>query len=98
MPGRFGLGADRPGRGGLETGSPEDHAEIGPDRRVLMGEHDHLQTVVGHVTGKVAVDLHHGAAEVFPISAYGQFGAGVGRPFGEGFGELLVVPREKEVA
>ena len=96
--GGFGLGADGPGGGGLESGGPEDHAEVGPDRRVLVGEHDHLQAVVRHVAGEVAVDLHHGTAEVLAIAAHGQFGAGIGRPFGEGLGQLLVIPREEEVA
>jgi len=95
---RFSLGADGPGGGGLETGSPEDHAEVGPDRRVLMGEHDHPQAIVRHVPGEVLVYLHYRAAEVLAIAPHGQFGAGVGRPFRESLGELLVIPREEEVA
>ena len=64
----------------------------------LVGEHDHLQAVVRHVAGEVLVDLHHRAAEVLAIAAHGEFGAGVGRPLGEGFGQLLVIPGEKKVA
>jgi hypothetical protein len=92
----FGFGADGPRGGGLEPGSPEDHAEVGPDRRVLVGEHDHLQAVVRHVAGEVLVDLHHGAAEVLAIAAHGEFGAGIGRPFGEGFGSCLSYQARKK--
>ena len=55
----FGLGADGPGRRGLQPGCPEDHTQVGPDSRVLVGEHHHLQAVAGHVMGEVLVDLHH---------------------------------------
>ena len=58
----------------------------------------HLQAVVRHVAGEVLVNLHHGTAEVFAIAAHGEFGAGIGRPFGKGFGQLLVIPREEKVA
>jgi len=95
---RFGFGTDGPGGGGLESGRPEDHAEVGPDRRVLMGEHDHLQAIVRHVPGEVLVYLHHRAAEVLAIAPHGQFGTGVGRPFRECLGDLLVIPGEEEIA
>ena len=68
QPHGFGLGADGPGRRGLQASSPENHAQVGPHRRVLVREHDHLQTVVGHVAGQVLVDLDHGAAEVLAIA------------------------------
>jgi hypothetical protein len=82
----------------LSPCSPEDHAEVGPDRRVLVGEHDHLHAVVRHVPGEVLVNLDHGTAEVFAIAAHSQFRAGIGRPLWEDFSQLLVVPGKKEVA
>ena len=48
--------------------------------------------------GEVLVNLHHRATEVLAIAAHRKFGAGIGDPFGEGFGELLVIPRQEEVA
>ena len=58
----------------------------------------HLQAVVWHVAGEVLVDFYHGTAEVLAIAAHGQFGAGIGRPFGKGLGQLLVIPGEEKVA
>ena len=63
-----------------------------------MGEHDHLHAVVRHVFGKILVDLHHGAAEVFSIAPHREFGSGIGDPLGKSFDESLVIPSEEEVA
>jgi hypothetical protein len=62
-----------------------------------VGELNHLQTVVRHVAGEVFVDFHHRTAEVFAIATHGEFGTSIGGPFGESFGELLVIPSEEEV-
>ena len=62
--------ADCPGGCGFKARRPKDHAQVGPDRRVLVREHDHLQAVVRHVEGQVFVDIHHRAAEVFSIAAH----------------------------
>ena len=56
---RLSLGADGPGGGGLQSCGPQNHAQICPDGRVLVREHDHLQAVVGHVVCQVLVYLHH---------------------------------------
>ena len=50
------------------------------------------------MASEVFVNLDHGTAEVFAIAAHGEFGAGIGGPFGESLGELLVIPREEEIA
>ena len=94
---RFGFGAYCPSGGGFESSGPEDHAEVGPDRRVLVGEHHHLHAVLGHVLCQVLVDFHHRASEVVAIASHREFGAAIGNPFGKGLGKLFVIPREEKV-
>lgn len=94
---RFGLGADRPGGGRFETGGPEDHPEVSPDGRVLMGELHHLETVVRHVASEIAIDLDHGMAEVVAVTPHREFGAGVWRPLRKGLREGFIIPGEKEI-
>ena len=65
---------------------------------VLVGEHHHLQPVVGHMAGEVLVDLHHRVTEIVPVATNREFCPRIRRPFGKSTSELFVVPGEKEVA
>jgi len=59
-----GLGADSPGGGDLEAAGPQDHAQVAPYRRILVGELHQLQAVVRHLVGQPGVDVHHGMLEI----------------------------------
>ena len=69
---RFGLRGYGPGGGHPQPRGPEDEREVRPHRGVLMGEHHHLQPVVGHVGREVAVGVHHAPAELVARAADGE--------------------------
>ena len=66
------LGGDGPRCGDPQPRRPQDHAEVGPDRWVLVGEHDELEAVVRHVAREVRVDLDHAALEVIAAASNGE--------------------------
>ena len=63
-----GFGGDVPGADDLQARCPEDGYHVGPDGGVLVGEHDALEAVVGHVVGHGAVGFDHAASEVFTVA------------------------------
>ena len=92
-----GLRPNGPRGGNLESRCPENHAEVGPDPCILVGKHDHLQTVVRHVRGEIGVDVHHAVLELFVRALYCQGRPAVGIPIGEEAWKVLFVPGEKKV-
>jgi hypothetical protein len=46
----LGLGGNAPASSDLKARSPENLREVRPDTDVLMGEHDHLEPAVRHVS------------------------------------------------
>ena len=60
----FGFRGDGPGRRHPQPGGPEDERQVGPNPGVLVGEHNDLKPVVGHVGGEVPVGIHHALPEL----------------------------------
>ena len=90
------LRGDGPRRRHPKPRRPEDEGQIRPDVHVLVGEHDELQAVVGHVLGQTAIALHHGDPEVFIRPLDGQGALAVGVPLGKEDGQALFIPGQKE--
>jgi hypothetical protein len=88
--------SDSPGRCHPETCRPEDQGEIRPDIHVLMGEHDELQAVVGHVLCQTPVAVHHCQAKVFIRSLDSQGALAVGIPLRKKDGQTLFIPGQEE--
>ena len=65
---RRGLGRDVPSRHDPQPGTPEDLRHVGPDACVLMGEHDDLKPIVGHVIGHGLVGVDHAFAEILTVA------------------------------
>ena len=92
----LGLGDDVPGGGDAKPGRPEDRAEIGPDAGVLVGEHHHLQAVVGHVAGHGGIGGHHVAAELLVLALDGEIATRVPGPLVERRRRILAQPGDEE--
>ena len=93
----LGFGDDVPGGGDAKPGGPEDRAEVGPDAGVLVGEHHHLQAVVGHVAGHRGIGGDHVAAELLVLALDGEVALRVPGPLVEGRRRVLAQPSDEKL-
>jgi hypothetical protein len=91
------FGADGPGGGDLEAAGPQNHAEVAPHCRVLVGELHQLQSVVRHLPRQPGVDIHHRTFEIVARTLYRQCRYILKVPVGEGYWQQAFVPGEKVV-
>ena len=62
-----------------------------------MGEHHHLQALLGGMGRQVGVDFHHAPLEILPRPPHRQGGPSVCVPFREETGKMFFVPGQKKV-
>src|SRR5207249_2300528 len=91
------LSDDIPGGGDLQARGPDDIGHVPPDRAVLVGEHDDLDTVVRHTLGHALVGCDHPAAEILVLTLDGERTAAVPDPVGELWWWSLTQPGDEEV-
>ena len=89
------LGGDAPNLFHLQSSGPHDEGEVFPHVCILVGKHEHLQTVVRHLLRQTGVTFSHRDAERRVVTFDGVIAFRVGIPLGETRLKVRFIPREE---